>query len=608
MKKIRLSTFRKLTMGFLIFGMLPLIVFGIVFYAHYTTKSSKVMENNYSQINSYFAKNVEDLISAADEITAKLYDYESEGISLLELLKDENTDADEKNLYIGKMMQSYAEQNDFVSSERMADYKGNIYSFYRDQGKTLKSKDTEDFFTAYMPEIGSGITKLNIFAATDESALTAGTDDFIISLFRNITDIRSVSGAGKDVIASYYVDIKLDSVKEIEEKMNTPQAKFFVYDPAAGRYVYSSDESNYVDGNDSLKNYINGELADNGIIYNKGKVIFYEKLDNCSYYSMLAVDKSEVTGILFQNQIIMILVVSFVLFAICILYMNFSNSVTKPVLALKKAMKKLKEGDLEVRAEINSNDEFEEIGEGFNKMVDDLRRYIAEVYVASICRKEAELNALKMQIKPHYLYNTLDIIRMTALDNNDKETAELLESLATQLRYVIGNENERIMMADEMEMLKEYFKILKVRYQNDITLQINISDEISKLYILKMLLQPIVENAVKHGIKNKSGGAVALSANMEKDKLIINIMDNGIGISADKINHINDVLNVKKPGYTDPEGYLSVGMKNVYDRIKLSCGDEYGYEIQSLENTGTIVTFTLPIWREKSDKDQDGDK
>ncbi len=595
-------------MGFLIFGMLPLIVFGIVFYAHYTTKSSKVMENNYSQINSYFAKNVEDLITAADEIMANLYDYESENISFIDILKDENIADDEKSLYIGKMMQSFAEQNNFVSSERMADYEGNIYSFYRDQGKTLKNKGAEEFFTAYKPEIGTGLTELAIFAATDESVLTAGTDDFIISLFRNITDIRSVSGAGKDVIASYYVDIKLDSVKEIEEKMNTPQAKFFVYDPAAGRYVYSSDESNYVDGNDSLKSYINGELADNGIIYNKGKVIFYEKLDNCSYYSMLAVDKSEVTGILFQNQIIMILVVSFVLFAICILYMNFSNSVTKPVLALKKAMKKLREGDLEVRAEINSNDEFEEIGEGFNKMVDDLRRYIAEVYVASICRKEAELNALKMQIKPHYLYNTLDIIRMTALDNNDKETAELLESLATQLRYVIGNENERIMMADEMEMLKEYFKILKVRYQNDITLQINISDEISKLYILKMLLQPIVENAVKHGIKNKSGGAVALSANMEKDKLIINIMDNGIGISADKINHINDVLNVKKPGYMDPEGYLSVGMKNVYDRIKLSCGDEYGYEIQSLENTGTIVTFTLPIWREKSDKDQDGDK
>ncbi|MBE5969867.1 MAG: sensor histidine kinase [Lachnospiraceae bacterium] len=607
MKKIRLSTFRKLTMGFLIFGMLPLIVFGIVFYAHYTTKSSKVMENNYSQINSYFAKNVEDLITAADEIMAKLYDYESEGISLIDVLKDESIEDHDKNLYIGKMMQSYAEQNDFVSSERMVDYKGNIYSFYRDQGKTLKNKGAEEFFTAFMPEIGTSLTKLNIFAATDESALTAGTDDFIISLFRNITDIRSVSGAGKDVIASYYVDIKLDSVKEIEEKMNTPQAKFFVYDPTAGRYVYSSDESNYVDGNDSLKNYINGELADNGIIYNKGKVVFYEKLDNCSYYSMLAVDKSEVTGILFQNQIIMILVVSFVLFAICILYMNFSNSVTKPVVALKKAMKKLRGGDLEVRAEINSNDEFEEIGEGFNKMVDDLRRYIAEVYVASICRKEAELNALKMQIKPHYLYNILDIIRMTALDNNDKETAELLESLATQLRYVIGNENERIMMADEMEMLKEYFKILKVRYQNDITLQINISDEISKLYILKMLLQPIVENAVKHGIKNKSGGAVALSANMEKDKLIINIMDNGIGISADKINHINDVLNVKKPGYTDPEGYLSVGMKNVYDRIKLSCGDEYGYEIQSLENTGTIVTFTLPIWTEKSAEDQDND-
>lgn len=605
MKK-KWSTFRKLTFGFLVFGMLPLIFFGIVFYAHYSTKSSKVMENNYTQLNSYFAKNVEDLIEGADEVMAQMYDYESDGQTFISVIKDDDISFDEKSLFVGKMMQTFAEQNRFVSSERVIDYNDNIYSYYTDQGKTLKNKDSEEFFTAYKPDLGEDLTKLSIFAATDESVISAGTDDFIITLLRNINDIKSVSGAKEDVLATFYLDIKTDSIKSIEEKMNAPEAMFFVYNPEGGRYVYSSDESNYVDGNDSLKYYFYDDLADSGTVYNSGKVLFYEKIHGTDYYSVLAVDKSEVTGMLFQNQIITILIVSFVLFAIIILYMNFSNNVSKPVVALKSAMESLQEGDLEVRAEINTNDEFAEIGEGFNKMVDDLRRYIAEVYVASICQKEAELNALKMQIKPHYLYNTLDIIRMTALDNGDIQTAELLESLAAQLRYVIGNENERISLANEMEMLKEYFKILKVRYQNDITLQVNITDEISRLYILKMLLQPIVENAVKHGLKERNGGAVALSASLENDKLIINIMDNGVGISSEKIEHIKEVLKVKKPGYVDPEGFLSVGMKNVYDRIKLSCGDEYGYEIQSLENTGTIVTFTLPVWTsEKEDSKEE---
>ena len=284
------------------------------------------------------------------------------------------------------------------------------------------------------------------------------------------------------------------------------------------------------------------------------------------------------------------------------LYIMFSNRMSAPIRKVREAMKEVEGGQMDVHLDINTHDEMEIIADGFNKMVEKLQDYINQVYVAQICQKDAELNALKMQIQPHYLYNTLDVIRMTALDQEDEKTAELLECLAHQLRYVMGEHNERIRLRDELQMLREYFVIMKVRYEGRINLHIQISNEDLDLYILKMLLQPVVENAIKHGLREKSGeGSVAIRVSRNEDILEIVVMDDGIGMEENQVRQMQEILDVPEIGYIGEDGHVSIGMKNVYDRIKLNCGKEYGFRVESVKGMGTIVSYRLPIWEEPED-------
>jgi two-component system sensor histidine kinase YesM len=242
------------------------------------------------------------------------------------------------------------------------------------------------------------------------------------------------------------------------------------------------------------------------------------------------------------------------------------------------------------------------ITDGFNQMVEDLKTHIDRVYIEQIHRKEAELNALKMQIQPHYLYNTLDIIRMTALEHDDTETAGLLESLAVQLRYVIGESGERVEIVRELAVLQEYFKIVRVRYQNRFSLHVHISPEDETLLIPKLILQPMVENSIRHGLRPKEGeGLVDLSVRRHPAYLEIRVMDNGVGIAQEKLDDF--VGKLEHPELRDEHaGDFHVGIQNVYDRIRFGCGEEYGFTMTSMPGAGTVVVFRLPIL-EKEDGD-----
>jgi two-component system sensor histidine kinase YesM len=211
------------------------------------------------------------------------------------------------------------------------------------------------------------------------------------------------------------------------------------------------------------------------------------------------------------------------------------------------------------------------------------------------------MQALKTQIQPHYLYNTLDVIRMTAVEHDDTTTAELLLSLSAQLRYVMGKQNDRVRLADEIQNIQMYFVIAKVRYENRISLEINVADDVRELYVLKLLLQPIVENAVSHGLKPRRGaGKLSLSAQRREDFLEITVMDDGVGIPPQEVEQINQILSYG-PQYEDKEHRMGVGMKNVSDRIKINCGSEYGYTVSSYEEIGTVVRFKLPVWEVETD-------
>lgn len=601
MKQKRLyTTFTKMTIFFVVFGMLPLLLLSLLFFVRYKDSMRGTMISNYSQIAGYFAKNVEDVIVSADLAMGELYDYQTEsGDSLAVVLKDKDLSESERARHVMNVLHEVMAQSEYISSERFVDLDGQIYSLYYDQNKTLRNDAAFYSNMSLIPE--ERMRDLMILRATEESNICVNSDDFIFVMVRNFMDTSSISKTNGSPLGTLFVDINVERIDSLVENMDLNKGRFYIYNREDRHYIYSQNKRDYLDGRHPLE-YVEGVLQNDGGYAKVGSNwVFYQRIADTGEYAVLCLKNSDVIGDFSQTRSMMILILSFSCGILFVLYMMFSNWMSAPTRKLKNAMEEVENGNLDVRVEMNTRDEMEYVADGFNHMTEKLKDYIYQVYVAQICQKDAELNALKMQIQPHFLYNTLDVIRMTALEENDDKTAELLECLAHQLRYVMGKHNERIHLKDELEVIREYFVIMKVRYEGRITLHVHVANEDLNLVIPKMLLQPVVENAVKHGLREKEGhGTVAINVFRREEDLEIVVMDDGVGMEEEQVEKMQQALDYPQPGYVG-EGDVSVGMKNVYDRIKLNCGKEYGFTISSVKGMGTIVTFHLPVWEEIAD-------
>lgn len=601
-KKLFATTFSKLTVAYIFFGVIPLFVLGMLFFVRFSANIRETMTRNYAQINGYFARNVEDIIESADNAMGTLYDYETEdGDTLAAVLKDDSLSEGERAVHVVDALNQTMSQSNYIASTRFADYRGQIYSVYYNQEKTLRN-DAESYTRMGLISADK-MRDLRILGTTEESNICVNSDDFIFVLVRNYMDTTSMDRAYNTPLGTLFVDMNVDVIGDLVQKVGLDKGNIYVCNPIDGNYLYSSSQKDYLDGRNPLGEKVMSHLTGTeGYEKIDDNWVFYRQIQNTDEYAVLTVNDAEAMGYYFSNRTIMAVILLFSCVVLITLYIMFSNRMSAPIRKVREAMKEVEGGQMDVHLDINTHDEMEIIADGFNKMVEKLQDYINQVYVAQICQKDAELNALKMQIQPHYLYNTLDVIRMTALDQEDEKTAELLECLAHQLRYVMGEHNERIRLRDELQMLREYFVIMKVRYEGRINLHIQISNEDLDLYILKMLLQPVVENAIKHGLREKSGeGTVAIRVSRNEDILEIVVMDDGIGMDEEQVRQMQETLDVPEIGYIGEDGHVSIGMKNVYDRIKLNCGKEYGFRVESVKGMGTIVSYRLPIWEELED-------
>lgn len=270
-----------------------------------------------------------------------------------------------------------------------------------------------------------------------------------------------------------------------------------------------------------------------------------------------------------------------------------SRHLSRPIERILKQMKRVRQGDMYARVPVDGDDELSRLSQGFNHMVEDLDTHIKRSYLASIQQKEAELDALKMQIHPHFLYNTLEVIRMSSVNHQDMETANMTLALVHQLQYVIGERYEYVPLRRELDMVTEYIDLVKVRY-GQISLKINFPAQLARCRILKLSLQPIVENAVQHGLRPIGGGQLSIDIRRDRDQLLITIMDNGRGMDEQQLRALRSQITADELPQPKEDGLRSIGMKNVHDRIRLACGESYGLEIESQVGVGTAVVLCLP--------------
>ncbi|MCX7711229.1 MAG: sensor histidine kinase [Clostridia bacterium] len=292
-----------------------------------------------------------------------------------------------------------------------------------------------------------------------------------------------------------------------------------------------------------------------------------------------------------QNRM-MIFLAFFVAFSL-ILSVSISYGVTKPLSKMILTMKAIEKGDLSLRFKVRHKDEVGQLGRNFNKMIKKIDNLVNIVYVSKIRKRETELNALQAQINPHFIYNTLESIRRMAEINDDEPTSKMTYILGKLLRYSINIKNKAVTIKEEIEHLQNYILLQNYRYGNRFELHLDIPDELYSLSVIKLVFQPIVENALYHGLEMvDEKGTITVHGYRTVDKICFDIKDNGIGMTPLQLEQLVERTNDFS---AMEEGSKGIGLRNINERIRLHYGDEYGIKIASEYGKGTTVTIELPV-------------
>lgn len=276
----------------------------------------------------------------------------------------------------------------------------------------------------------------------------------------------------------------------------------------------------------------------------------------------------------------------------------YSKDFSSRVELLVQKFRRAETGDLSVGEEIGigGSDEIAVLDQQFNRMLKKLDQLIKTSYVQELENKEAQLKNLQLQINPHFLYNTLETISSIAAVKQVFVVCDICGKLGEIFRYSLGKDyGEMVPLEQEMKHIKNYMFIQEIRHGDRLQVFYNIDVDAMHVYIPRFILQPIVENAISHGLGNlTSVGTLEISAFEKKDRLYIQIGDDGEGMEAEKVAEIVRFINTAKP----VEGKKNIGIRNVNQRIKLACGEQYGITIESTPYQGSRFTIQLPIMRE----------
>jgi two-component system sensor histidine kinase YesM len=286
---------------------------------------------------------------------------------------------------------------------------------------------------------------------------------------------------------------------------------------------------------------------------------------------------------------------------IFILYFFMTTRLIKPIHVLMRKMRQASSGNLNARVNPSGSDEIADLGKCFNMMTEQIKELMEKSIREQRTLRMAELRTLQAQINPHFLYNTLDSIIWMAEAGKNDQVIHLIQALSRFYRISLSKGRDLITLREELEHVHNYLMIQQVRYRDILDYSIDVPEDILSNFILKMTLQPIVENAIYHGIKNKRGkGLIRITGRVEGHVLYITVSDNGAGMSPETVKMLT--RRIQAAAYQEPGGDMwnekkngSYGLYNVEQRIRLYFGSEYGTTIQSREGIGTDIIVRIPV-------------
>lgn len=410
-----------------------------------------------------------------------------------------------------------------------------------------------------------------------------------IMIGRRITNIYDADQKLGMLFIGIRREALLDSIKDIDISEST-------------QLLLIDDNYNLVASNQrnrEIEYYRQGDLAfkktltnpgSNPIVHVNGKD-YYVTTSQVEPYEWSVVSLTPLQEIRSQHQVLLrfTLIASVSLLLIVgLLSMFLSRNITSPIQKLLRSMSDFKRGDFNQKVPVQSNDEIGLLTQRYNQMVVDLNELIQKVYISQTNQKMIELKTLQAQIEPHFLYNTLDYIFLNSKINGDNDTAEVVRSLSQLFRISLNRGNDYYKLENEINQIRAYVHIQHARFPNRFRVEYDIDPIVEPYLTSKLLLQPIVENAIIHSFTAKTDGEgiLRITGHMAAEGIVFTVEDNGRGMTELQVAELLEVSPRSSGGY---------GIKNVNERLTMLFGEEYRLRISSTEGKGTIVTIYLPV-------------
>lgn len=421
---------------------------------------------------------------------------------------------------------------------------------------------------------------------------------WVVSLSRAV----EITKSGNTSSGVLLVDMNFSGIEQICKNVELSKNGYVYLIDRDGEIIYHPRQQLIYSNLISENNYEAAKYEDGNHIENfdGNKRLVTVKTVGYTGWKLVAISPmSDITADYNEFRVFAIFIMLFTIFTLISINMFVSSRIANPIRALEKSVKELEDGVGKLNIPEKGSYEIQHLGKAIKSMVKQMNQLMDNVMKEQESKRKSELNALQAQINPHFLYNTLDSIIWMIENENYDGAIIMVTALARFFRISLSKGKNVITVKDELEHARNYLTIQNIRYKNKFTYNIEAEEDTLNLTSIKLIIQPLIENAIYHGMEYMSGdGDILVKSYKKEDDLYIDIIDNGLGMPQEVADRLltTNVSNHQKKG-------SGIGLRNVHERINLYFGDEYGLEVYSEPDEGTTIRIHMPSIEFNSDKE-----
>lgn len=485
-------------------------------------------------------------------------------------------------LYLCEMMLI---QSESINGAFIYNLSGNgVFSSRNTPNSIIKNSLSETWFKTFL-ETEDTISFIPFIKSTDIFEYTSSNSESLIGIARKIIDLKTQEVTGVLLITIPISDL----LKILTKDLPYNNQILSVFDSTGNLIVSSNYDIDFSPFFNELNN-TSTEPSVHSISNIDPYFTTSNKIPLTNWILISAIPNSDVYSInsLYIFSFITNIIFCSILFIV--LYKLFINRIFDPINYLIDNMEKSHiEKNLTSNLTYNKNDEIGILVNSYNEMKGRINDLININYKNKIEQKDLELKQLQNQINPHFIYNTLESIHMMAELNDDEETSIMAEYFGSIIRYSMNRKINTVKLKEEISIIDNYIYLQKIRFDQLFIIENLITEDLLECEIIKMIIQPLIENAIYHGLSEcSSNGKIIIQGQKIDNKLLLTISDNGIGIQAEDLKDLNDYINDKN------NKFKGIALRNINRRLKLNYGEQYGLEIFSILGHGTSMVLTLP--------------